>query len=170
MIFLVRTLALTGAIASGVLANAPLSDYTRIETAQPQELGFMTSDGYLVYSMNYCTIIQTTICNVTLSTGVPVPVSDTPSSTQGVPSTVVITTPTVDPAPTGSGEPTSAASGTHSHSHSSGETTEATTSTEATGTPTGSAPSTESIGVGAVVDAFQAGVFGAAGMAAALLV
>ena len=120
--------------------------------------------------MNYCTIIQTTICGVTLSTGVPVPISDTPSSTPGVPSTVVITTPTADPAPTGGGEPTSAASGTHSHSHSASDTTEAPNSTETAGTPNGSAPSTQSTGAGAVVEAFQAGVFGAAGMAAAFLV
>lgn len=93
----IRTLAVAGALAPAVLAMAPLCEYPSIlelmllrleikltncsaeqvhtETAAPQEIGSMTADGMLVYSLNHCTIIQTTSCAVSLSTGAPVPSS-----------------------------------------------------------------------------------------------
>ncbi|PHH79164.1 hypothetical protein CDD82_2559 [Ophiocordyceps australis] len=39
------------------------------ETAAPQEIGAITADGYLVYSLNICTIVHSTACQTSMSTG-----------------------------------------------------------------------------------------------------
>ncbi|KAI9147735.1 hypothetical protein HJFPF1_12765 [Paramyrothecium foliicola] len=64
-----RALVLFSVLTQVVVATAPLSDSHFTETAAPQEIGSMTADGSLVYSMNYCTIVHNTDCQVSLSTG-----------------------------------------------------------------------------------------------------
>ncbi|PHH86882.1 hypothetical protein CDD83_9628 [Cordyceps sp. RAO-2017] len=58
-----------GCFVSGVLSVAPYSNDASTETAAPQELGSMTIDGSLVYSVNMCTIVHSTNCQVSMSTG-----------------------------------------------------------------------------------------------------
>ncbi|KEY65400.1 hypothetical protein S7711_04297 [Stachybotrys chartarum IBT 7711] len=70
------------ALTTAVLARAPLSNDQSTETVGPQELGTTTLEGNLVYSMNLCTIVHLTQCEVSLSTGGPVPVPE-PTSVAG---------------------------------------------------------------------------------------
>ncbi|PNY28880.1 Uncharacterized protein TCAP_01195, partial [Tolypocladium capitatum] len=72
MAILTCVMALVGAFAAGVLGvapNAPYSDGVSTETAAPQELGSTTSAGSLVYSLNVCTIVHSTNCALSMSTG-----------------------------------------------------------------------------------------------------
>ncbi|KAJ6441000.1 hypothetical protein O9K51_06793 [Purpureocillium lavendulum] len=64
-------MVLVAMLAVGVVgaANAPYSNGQATETAAPQELGSITSAGSLVYSLNMCTIVHSTNCQVSMSTG-----------------------------------------------------------------------------------------------------
>ncbi|EHK23489.1 uncharacterized protein TRIVIDRAFT_220753 [Trichoderma virens Gv29-8] len=62
------TMALASLLLSGVFAVTPYSDSQSTVTAEPQQIGTTTSNGILMYSMNYCTIVESTQCQVSLST------------------------------------------------------------------------------------------------------
>ncbi|KAM3565587.1 hypothetical protein MY1884_000120 [Beauveria asiatica] len=55
------------------LATAALSDGVYTETIGAQEVGSTTISGTMVYSMNYCSIVHSTQCYTSLSTGGPAP-------------------------------------------------------------------------------------------------
>ncbi|KAM3433373.1 hypothetical protein MY4824_006023 [Beauveria thailandica] len=55
------------------LATAALSDGVYVETIGAQEVGSTTISGTMVYSMNYCSIVHSTQCYTSLSTGGPAP-------------------------------------------------------------------------------------------------
>ncbi|OAA44654.1 hypothetical protein BBO_04137 [Beauveria brongniartii RCEF 3172] len=57
------------------LATAALSDGVYTETIGAQEVGSTTIGGTMVYSMNYCSIVHSTQCYTSLSTGGPAPTS-----------------------------------------------------------------------------------------------
>ncbi|GJN82635.1 hypothetical protein PLIIFM63780_006178 [Purpureocillium lilacinum] len=71
MAFVNSIMVLVAVFAAGVFgaAQAPYSNGQVTETAPPQELGSTTSAGSLVYSLNMCTIVHSTNCQVSLSTG-----------------------------------------------------------------------------------------------------
>ncbi|KAL7951437.1 hypothetical protein V8C42DRAFT_356734 [Trichoderma barbatum] len=62
------TMALASLLLSGVFAVTPYSDSQSTVTAEPQQIGTTTSNGILMYSMNYCTVIESTKCQVSLAT------------------------------------------------------------------------------------------------------
>ncbi|GFP54902.1 hypothetical protein ACSS6W_002799 [Trichoderma asperelloides] len=62
------TMALAGLFVSGAFATTPFSDCQSTVTAEPQQIGSTTSNGVLMYSMNYCTVIESTQCHVSLAT------------------------------------------------------------------------------------------------------
>ncbi|EJP69575.1 hypothetical protein CRV24_003002 [Beauveria bassiana] len=57
------------------LATAALADGVYTETIGAQEVGSTTIDGTMVYSMNYCSVVHSTQCYTSLSTGGPAPTS-----------------------------------------------------------------------------------------------
>ncbi|KAM3510010.1 hypothetical protein MY10362_000254 [Beauveria mimosiformis] len=75
------------------LATAALSDGVYTETIGAQEVGSTIIGGTMVYSMNYCSIVHSTQCYTSLSTGGPAPtnipgyssVSSPPAPTYGQP-------------------------------------------------------------------------------------
>ncbi|TFB07147.1 hypothetical protein CCMA1212_000151 [Trichoderma ghanense] len=62
------TMALASLLLSGVFAHNPQSDGQSIVTVETQQVGTTTSNGILLYSVNYCTVFQTTECGVGLAT------------------------------------------------------------------------------------------------------
>ncbi|KAL7797293.1 hypothetical protein V8C37DRAFT_399905 [Trichoderma ceciliae] len=62
------TMALASLLLSGAFAVTPYADGQSIVTVEPQQIGSTTSNGILVYSMNCCTVIESTQCQVSLST------------------------------------------------------------------------------------------------------
>ncbi|UKZ67197.1 uncharacterized protein TrAtP1_008362 [Trichoderma atroviride] len=62
------TMALASLLLSGAFAITPYSDCQSTVTAEPQQIGSTTSNGILMYSMNYCTVIESTQCHVSLAT------------------------------------------------------------------------------------------------------
>ncbi|KAL7938887.1 hypothetical protein V8C35DRAFT_276109 [Trichoderma chlorosporum] len=62
------TVALASLLLSGAFATTPYSDSQSTVTAEPQQVGTTTSNGILMYSMNYCTVIESTKCQVSLAT------------------------------------------------------------------------------------------------------
>ncbi|KAH7322837.1 hypothetical protein B0I35DRAFT_476742 [Stachybotrys elegans] len=184
-----------GLVATG-LAVAPHSNFHSTETVGPQELGSTTVDGFFVYSMNYCTIVHHTECQVSLSTGGPAPVpeptsapgeSGTPEEPTGPGSSYVGPSPpeATQPGETGHstgnpeqppttgqptesypGEPTASPTGSGSVSEPSGGYTGTPTDGQE-GTPTGSSTSTPSVDAASSLTPLA--FIGIAGLAAALL-
>ncbi|KAL6870463.1 hypothetical protein J3F83DRAFT_736427 [Trichoderma novae-zelandiae] len=62
------TMALASLLLSGAFAHRLQSDGQSIVTVETQQLGTTTSNGVLLYSLNYCTVFQTTECGVGLAT------------------------------------------------------------------------------------------------------
>ncbi|KAG9251033.1 uncharacterized protein F5Z01DRAFT_329642 [Emericellopsis atlantica] len=146
---LFRFLALTGATlvaAENMINLAPFSDDVYTRTEPPQELASSTVDGRFVYELNLCTIVESTTCRVSTSTGNPVP--EEPSST-------------ASPTPTGEDGPTPTDNG--------GKLTSS-LSTEDQPTATESVAGEEPTGGVAKAKALDYGAFGLAGLAAAYLV
>ncbi|ODA75936.1 hypothetical protein RJ55_08577 [Drechmeria coniospora] len=69
MAIVTNLILLAGTFAAAVLGIAPYSNGVFTETAAVQELGSITSAGTLVYSLNVCTIVHSTNCEVTMSSG-----------------------------------------------------------------------------------------------------
>ncbi|KAL6815785.1 hypothetical protein GGI42DRAFT_348711 [Trichoderma sp. SZMC 28013] len=92
------TMALASLLLSGAFATTQYSDSQSTVTAEPQQIGTTTSNGILMYSMNYCTVIENTQCQVSLSTATDVVVAESSigysasvdSTTQAVSVTSVI--------------------------------------------------------------------------------
>ncbi|POR36955.1 Uncharacterized protein TPAR_02843 [Tolypocladium paradoxum] len=109
-------MTLVGAFAAGVLGvapNAPYSNGVSTETAAPQELGSTTSAGSLVYSLNVCTIVHSTNCAVSMSTGGAAPPAGqastgpaAPGSESGYPTGKALATPGGSAASAGEPVPT----------------------------------------------------------------
>lgn len=95
------------------------ADSTHTETIGAQEIGSTTSDGtspspllrrrthlmptgFLIYSVNYCTIIHTTACDVSISTGGPVFTPEPPSGAASTSSSAAATDEPAPPASYGS--------------------------------------------------------------------
>ncbi|KAJ6785122.1 hypothetical protein PWT90_07942 [Aphanocladium album] len=70
---LLASLAALLAVVGPALATDPLSDSQSTAVIGAQEVGSITVDGTMVYSMNYCTIVYNTHCYTSLSTGGPAP-------------------------------------------------------------------------------------------------
>ncbi|KAH6606041.1 hypothetical protein Trco_005194 [Trichoderma cornu-damae] len=64
------TMALASLLLSGAFAITPYSDGQATVTVEPQQIGSTTSNvlGILIYSMNCCTVVESTQCQVSLST------------------------------------------------------------------------------------------------------
>ncbi|KAM0262453.1 hypothetical protein ACHAQJ_001707 [Trichoderma viride] len=62
------TMALAGLLLTGAFAMTPYSDCQSTVTVEPQQIGSTTSNGILMYSMNYCTVIESTQCQMSLAT------------------------------------------------------------------------------------------------------
>ncbi|KAI6778462.1 uncharacterized protein J7T54_005368 [Emericellopsis cladophorae] len=149
---LARLLALTGATlvaAENMINLAPFSDEVYTRNEPPQELASSTVDGRFVYELNLCTIVESTACQVSMSTGNPVP--EEPSSTAD----------SASPTPTGEDEPTATDNGGNLTSSSSIEDQPTAAKSVADEEPTGGA---------AKAKVFDYGAFGLAGLAAAYLV
>ncbi|PHH62896.1 hypothetical protein CDD81_6614 [Ophiocordyceps australis] len=67
--FMAKAIVLVFGFAATALGVAPFSNEAITETAAPQEIGAITADGYLVYSLNICTIVHSTTCQTSMSTG-----------------------------------------------------------------------------------------------------
>ncbi|KAJ4163748.1 hypothetical protein LMH87_005456 [Akanthomyces muscarius] len=76
MLRLANLTALLAAIAPA-LAMSPLSNAQYTETIGAQEIGSTAIYGTMVYSMNHCSVIHSTQCYTSLSTGGPAPPSST---------------------------------------------------------------------------------------------
>ncbi|OAA82187.1 hypothetical protein LEL_01732 [Akanthomyces lecanii RCEF 1005] len=76
MLRLANLTALLAAIAPA-LAMSPLSDAQYTETIGAQEIGSTAIYGTIVYSMNHCSVVHSTQCYTSLSTGGPAPPSST---------------------------------------------------------------------------------------------
>ncbi|PTB61933.1 hypothetical protein BBK36DRAFT_152404 [Trichoderma citrinoviride] len=80
------TMAFASLVLSGVFAHNTQSDGQSIVTVETQQAGTTTSNGVLLYSMNYCTVFQTTECNIGLATATGVvPVVSEPASGYSAP-------------------------------------------------------------------------------------
>ncbi|KAL7918773.1 hypothetical protein ACQKWADRAFT_323526 [Trichoderma austrokoningii] len=79
------TMALASLLLSGAFATTPYSDCQSTVTAEPQQIGSTTSNGVLMYSMNYCTIIESTQCHVSLATATSAVAPETPSAGYSAP-------------------------------------------------------------------------------------
>ncbi|KAL7805818.1 hypothetical protein V8C44DRAFT_351964 [Trichoderma aethiopicum] len=62
------TMALASLLLSGAFAHDTQSASQSIVTVETQQVGTTTSNGVLLYSMNYCTVFQTTECGPGLAT------------------------------------------------------------------------------------------------------
>ncbi|TQV96883.1 hypothetical protein IF1G_04123 [Cordyceps javanica] len=78
-----RLASLTALLAIIVPTIATLSDGQYTETIGAQEVGSTIIGGTMVYSMNYCSIIHSTRCYTSLSSGGPAPTSSPPVPTYG---------------------------------------------------------------------------------------
>lgn len=123
-----------------------------------------------MYSMNYCTIVQTTSCSVSVSTGGPVP----EPSTEGI-STPYESAPGTPAYPAPSGEPSEPSEPSEATTPSSAPTstpdvepTETGPEESPSGTSTGPATGTETGGA-SDTDAWAHAVLAGAGMALAYL-
>ncbi|KAM3516156.1 hypothetical protein MY11210_000178 [Beauveria gryllotalpidicola] len=72
---LLANLAALLAALGPALATAALADGVYTETIGAQEVGSTTIDGTMIYSMNYCSVVHSTQCYTSLSTGGPAPTS-----------------------------------------------------------------------------------------------
>ncbi|KAM4056583.1 hypothetical protein HRG_003453 [Hirsutella rhossiliensis] len=63
-----NVLLFVGTFISGAVGVSPYTNGASTETAAPQELGYVTSAGSLVYSVNMCTIVHSTVCQTSMST------------------------------------------------------------------------------------------------------
>ncbi|RFU77748.1 hypothetical protein TARUN_4459 [Trichoderma arundinaceum] len=90
------TMALASLLLSGAFAITAYSDGQSTVTAEPQQIGSTTSNGILMYSINYCTVIESTQCQVSISTATNAvsPVSSAGYSTLVVESTTQAASPT----------------------------------------------------------------------------
>ncbi|PNP44509.1 hypothetical protein TGAMA5MH_03638 [Trichoderma gamsii] len=79
------TMALASLLLSGAFAITPYSDCQSTVTAEPQQIGSTTSNGILMYSMNYCTVIDGTQCHVSLATATTAVAPETPSAGYSAP-------------------------------------------------------------------------------------
>ncbi|KAK4063945.1 uncharacterized protein Triagg1_9273 [Trichoderma aggressivum f. europaeum] len=92
------TMALASLLLSGAFAATQYSDSQSTVTVESQQIGTTTSNGILMYSMNYCTVIENTQCQISLSTATDVVVAESSigysasvdSTTQAVSVTSVI--------------------------------------------------------------------------------
>ncbi|KAK5995569.1 hypothetical protein PT974_03982 [Cladobotryum mycophilum] len=87
------TAAALALMAHGINAIGPYANSETTVTVEPYVVGSATSSGVVVYSMNYCTIVQNTACQVTLSTGGQAPPEYSTVSTVVGESTGVVTVP-----------------------------------------------------------------------------
>ncbi|KAK1251622.1 hypothetical protein MKX07_007101 [Trichoderma sp. CBMAI-0711] len=62
------TMALASLLLSGAFAHTSQPASQSIVSVETQQLGTTTSNGILLYSVNYCTVFQTTECGVGLAT------------------------------------------------------------------------------------------------------
>ncbi|KAL7820806.1 hypothetical protein V8C26DRAFT_440453 [Trichoderma gracile] len=62
------TMALASLLLSGAFAHQSQSASQSVVTVETQQLGTTTSNGILLYSVNYCTVFQTTECGVGFAT------------------------------------------------------------------------------------------------------
>ncbi|KAL6804226.1 hypothetical protein J3E68DRAFT_423127 [Trichoderma sp. SZMC 28012] len=97
------TMALASLLLSGAFAATPYSDSQSTVTVETQQIGTTTSNGILMYSMNYCTVIESTQCQVSVTTATNAVV---PESSIGYSASVESTTQAVSVTPIGEPIPT----------------------------------------------------------------
>ncbi|KKP01299.1 hypothetical protein THAR02_06616 [Trichoderma harzianum] len=97
------TMALASLLLSGAFAATQYSDSQSTVTVETQQIGTTTSNGILMYSMNYCTVIENTQCQVSVTTATNAVV---PESSIGYSASVESTTQAVSVTPIGEPIPT----------------------------------------------------------------
>ncbi|KAF3067929.1 hypothetical protein CFAM422_008245 [Trichoderma lentiforme] len=97
------TMALASLLLSGAFAATQYSDSQSTVTVETQQIGTTTSNGILMYSMNYCTVIESTQCQVSVTTATNAVV---PESSIGYSASVESTTQAVSVTPIGEPIPT----------------------------------------------------------------
>ncbi|KAM6478973.1 hypothetical protein HDV62DRAFT_393491 [Trichoderma sp. SZMC 28011] len=97
------TMALASLLLSGAFATTQYSDSQSTVTVETQQIGTTTSNGMLMYSMNYCTVIESTQCQVSVTTATSAVV---PESSIGYSASVESTTQAVSVTPIGEPIPT----------------------------------------------------------------
>ncbi|KAL6813707.1 hypothetical protein J3E69DRAFT_376012 [Trichoderma sp. SZMC 28015] len=97
------TMALASLLLSGAFAATPYSDSQSTVTVETQQIGTTTSNGILMYSMNYCTVFESTQCQVSVTTATNAVV---PESSIGYSASVESTTQAVSVTPIGEPIPT----------------------------------------------------------------
>ncbi|GAB0132115.1 hypothetical protein EsDP_00000559 [Epichloe bromicola] len=167
--------ALLGAFATGGLAQS-LSNAQSTQTLQPSPVGTTTSNGALLVSMNYCTVVMNTQCQMSVMTSAAPPPSQASASSAAP---VETTNPAIEsvPIPTPFSVPTSAVapsteapSPTDASSSYGTEVTEpATTATQLSPTGAPAVPTTALTAAAAGIKAFPGAAWGAAILAVAVL-
>ncbi|KAH0529593.1 hypothetical protein TsFJ059_004317 [Trichoderma semiorbis] len=97
------TMALASLLLSGAFAATQYSDSQSTVTVETQQIGTTTSNGILMYSMNYCTVIENTQCQISVTTATNAVV---PESSIGYSASVESTTQAVSVTPIGEPIPT----------------------------------------------------------------
>ncbi|KAL7790209.1 hypothetical protein V8C43DRAFT_95343 [Trichoderma afarasin] len=97
------TMALASLLLSGAFAATQYLDSQSTVTVEAQQIGTTTSNGILMYSMNYCTVIESTQCQVSVTTATNAVV---PESSIGYSASVESTTQAVSITPIGEPIPT----------------------------------------------------------------